>query len=159
MSDDDDNDYDFAAAFRRLVKITEEQTKLQKRAIEKAEREVHGFHVEVSASDMRRRLGAHAAKLRESLACMALLPTLEEIQAAVVYDGDGNPLPLPDRILSWSKDPNRKYRPNLQLLSEIETLANWCIEWAAMLTDESKVFIMSPYEWGQIFGRPDHKLC
>jgi len=155
--DDDDNEEDFAASFRRLVRATEKQI-----ALAEAERhKVYGFEIEVSATEMRSLLIEHAKLLRAKLDFYKDMISGDEL-TAYAHDlpvgGPETPLPPPPKSKKQLWKPGDPIQPHASTIGQMELQAVWCIAWAAKLTDERKVFRLHTSEWGLIFGRPDVAL-
>lgn len=117
---DDDNEEDFSTTFRRFIRVMEEQAKLAKLEL----RKVHGLQMEVSAPELRQKLGEQAKRIRSLHAELVELPER----------------PLPSR-------------PTDKLLMGLVQKATMYVEWAAHLK-EDKVYMLSTHDWISLFGDP-----
>jgi hypothetical protein len=156
-----DEEEDFAASFRRMVRAMEAQTKIA----EQERHKVYGFEIEVPAPEMRQLLAEHARVLRAKLEFYQKMPSAEEVAAR--FGGGGynyfpdhglravpheSPEPVvatraaqppilnPDGSEWKAGDP---FQPPKSMLAQMELQAQWCITWASRLTDEKRSFVFT----------------
>jgi len=138
---DDDNEEDFSTTFRRFIRVMEEQAKLAKLEL----RKVHGLQMEVSAPELRQKLGEQAKRIRSLHAELVELPERPLPSASPRLDYDCAGITCPPG--------GGSFRPADKLLMGLVQKATMYVEWAAHLK-EDKVYMLSTHDWISLFGDP-----